>query len=325
MTNIFSDIPSLWEEITTSFTFCRATDTEDITPIRYMRRRLEKVIFDITGEPAKNINLEHFKPIREIPYHSKDNWYCNDVYTSRYTDPYEIWEKETDCYDCAGTEFCLCGHVIWYRYFLKHRKSKKILLLGSCCIRRISPELADSMEKAYCYNGPECKEILSNKNHLYEQEGFCSLKCLEQKEPEHPLIKKCKGCRAYLYPPSIYKQRKVCFRSCQLGHKVFILKLEKLYINKFFQFEERTRRFELEKRKEDELKQRSVQEEYKRNLMDPSVTLLCDCEKYYIPYKNRINCKDPICLVCKTKKDKRPINQSLLKWMADHDLVHSEI
>jgi hypothetical protein len=204
-----------------------------------------------------------------------------------------------------------------------HRKSKKILLLGSCCIRRISPELADNMEKEFCYNGPDCVQLLLNKKHLYEQEGFCSLACLEAYDPEHPLIKKCKGCRAYLYPPSMYKKRKFCFRSCELGHKIFLKKLEKLYINKFFQFEERTRRFNLEKRKEEELEQRRVQEEYKRNLMDPSVTILCDCEKYYIPYKSRINCKDPVCLVCFTRNvKKKPITHSLLQWMAEHDLVH---
>jgi hypothetical protein len=197
-----------------------------------------------------------------------------------------------------------------------HIRTKKILCLGVCCIKRICLELANEMEKSICLNAPACFNNLQNKKHAYEQLGFCSLECLEQKDPENKLIKKCKRCKTYLYPPSKYTNKKFCFRSCELEHKVFLKKLESLYAKKFFEFEERTRRFELEKEK-------LIRDEYKRNLMDPSVTLLCDCEKYYIPYKVRITQKDPLCFVCFTRKVKKePITYVILQWMAKNDLVH---
>ena len=338
-----SDVSELWEEITTSFTFIRATDTEPTTDLKYMRRRLEKVIFDITGEPPENLNKHHFLSLKPVPKHSRENYCCSNKYFSKYTDPYNQWERETECYDCAGTEFCLCGHVIWWRYFLMHLESEKIILVGSCCVKRINPELGKIMEKELC-GSIACKNLLLERNHAFEQIGYCSLKCLEHKEPKHELIKKCKACGRFLYPPSNYKDREFCVRSCKVDYKVFILKLEKLYSKKFLKFEEaelnlkqreearliadkaRLAAIEEAKRKEDARRaieeESRAAEEYKRNLMDPDVTLLCDCEKYYIPYKNRINCKDPVCFVCKVQQRKDPITQSILKWMADHDLVH---
>ena len=201
------------------------------------------------------------------------------------------------------------------------------MCVGSCCIRKINPDLADDMEKGCCI---VCDDTLKDKQQAYQKLGYCTLECLQFENPTHELLKKClfPGCLTFLYP--IKKRPKdYCAMLCKTKHKELIKALKKLEKNK----EKEKKRVELElnlkqeetRKAREERTRRFELEEYKRNLMDPDVTLLCDCEKYYIPYKNRINCKDPICLVCKTKKDKKPITQSLLRWMADRDLVHSEM
>jgi hypothetical protein len=291
------NISELWEEVITysaqartSFTFIRATDTEPTTPLKKMAERFRLVLQDITGD-YEDLKLEKYKSM--IPPcktgHAGYTYCVNEYYTS-YNTPYDEWERKEICHDCVGTEFCLCGQLIMYRYFLKHKPTEKVLCVGSCCIRKINPDLADSMEKGRCY---ECDDTLRDKTQAYQKLGYCTLECLEISNPTHELLKKCSypPCRIYLYP--IKKlDRNYCAMLCKRKHKELIKELAQL--------------------------------EYKKDYNDPNVNLLCDCEKYYIPYESRIKHKDPICLVCFTiKVKKKPVKQQLLQWMASNKLVHN--
>ncbi len=345
MTNIVQ-----WEEVYTTFNFYRATNR--CKSKWQMPQNLLCNLKQITGDETidlskKEQKLQNFKPIAPLCGNTKlaNESSCSNIYKdgSLYTDSYDNWEREEICQQCDNTEICLCGQIFRVRRYIRHVPTGKICCVGSCCIMKIDPELGILMERGECY---ECHKVLLDKTQAYQKEGFCSLECLEVRHPTHELLERCKypGCRTFLYP--IKKRPKYyCVKLCKTKHKELIKALKKLEKKK-----QQEKAYELSKeeiiRKEKEAKlkaireakfeaerncrrsvedeQRRVQEEYKRNLMDPSVTLLCDCEKYYIPYKWRINCKDPICLVCKTKKRNEPITHSLLRWMAEHDLVYTK-
>ena len=353
MTNIVE-----WEEVYTTFNFYRATNR-----CKSKWKMSENLLYNlkqITGDEnidlsKKEQKLQNFKPIAPPCCNTKlaNESSCSNIYKdgSLYTDPYDNWEREDICQQCANTEICLCGQIFRVRRYIQHEPTEKICCVGSCCIMKIDPELGSLMERGECY---ECHKVLDDKQQAYQKLGFCTLECLEVQNSTHQLLKKClyPGCRIFLY--SIKKiNQTYCAMKCKKKHNELIKHLKKLEKKKeqeeayeLSKKEEiirkekeaklkaiREAKFEAERklRKEEELarravedEERSVQEEYKRNLMDPDVTLLCDCEKYYIPYKNRINCKDPICFVCKVQQRKEPITQSILKWMADHDLVHSQ-
>jgi hypothetical protein len=336
-----------WEEVYTTFNFYRATNrckSKWLMPLNLLRNLKEITgdeTIDISKTKQKLINFKYMAP----PCSNADGGSCSNKYKegSLYTDPFDEWEREEICDECDNTEICLCGQIFRERHYIWHEPTGKICCVGVCCVEKIDHELGNLMRRGECY---ECHKVLHDKTQAYQKLGFCTLECLEVQNPTHELLERCKypGCRIFLYPLD-YRLKYYCAKLCKTKHKELIKALKKLEKKKEQdELEESKRqseiirkekeaklkaireaRFEAERklRKETELEQRRVQEEYKRNLMDPSVTLLCDCEKYYIPYEWRIKCKDPICLVCKTKKRNEPITHSLLRWMAEHDLVHA--
>ena len=296
-----------------------------------MLLRFRLVVQDITGDYS-DPKLSKFESILPPCNFANGNLnYCQNEYDEKtpYHSPYEFWQREKICEDCVSTEFCLCGHLLRRRYFLRHVPTGRVLCVGSECIQKINPELASHMLRPQCRNAPTCNQIVFDQRTVFGKESFCSLECFEKKNPNHYAVKKCPHCTAYLYE----KKRldfEYCSYDCKLSDKRNKDELDsqkrilhRLAVEAVQKVEMLKRKAALEKAAEELAREDAIRKQYLKDLHDPEVELLCDCEKYYIPYKYRITVKNPICLVCKNMRDKKPITQSLLNWMRNNGLVHS--
>ena len=310
-----------WQEVNvcgdspqTSFSFYKATticQSKSLMPLNLLRNLRE-----ITGDTTIEVSNKHQKLQNFIAIpppcnnpHLADFTTCSNTYThgSRFHDPYDDWEREVICEECDSTEICLCGHLFRLRRFIKHVPTGKICCVGSCCIMKIDPDLGNEMVKGKCI---ECDNLLCDKTQAYQKRGFCSLECFEIHYPNDDIVRKCKfsECRRYLYTINKLLQNH-CNRECKKQHKLECLAPAAPVPAPVPAPVQSTELQEYQ--------------QYIKDFFNPNVKVLCDCEKYYIPHKYRTKL-DAICLVCYTKREKKYITKSILRYMEKNELIYAQ-
>lgn len=88
----------------------------------------------------------------------------------------DIWDGEE--MECQDASMCLCSQLVKYNFIITHKPSNKKFIVGSECVKKISPEFHKVIKADKCRL---CPKPVLNKRFKYGREGYCSNECMPSK------------------------------------------------------------------------------------------------------------------------------------------------
>ena len=104
-----------------------------------------------------------------------------------------VWVGEE--MECGDSSMCLCSQLVRYNFIITHKPSNKKFIVGSECVKKISPKFHKVIK---CDKCRICGDPVLDKRPKHGREGYCSKECMPNKMP----FGKHKGMRLDCLPLS---------------------------------------------------------------------------------------------------------------------------
>ena len=135
-----------------------------------------------------------FDPIKDTASqikHSELLWIIEGVTDCSFNYNPDIWTG--DVWEQEDSSMCLCSQKVKHNFVIIHIPSDKKFIVGSECIKKVSPALHKAILSGKC---KICSKPALDRRCTHGREGYCSKECMPSKMP----FGKYKGIRLDAIP-----------------------------------------------------------------------------------------------------------------------------